>query len=181
MQSVAEIVRAHSTGGTTDAARVQSSVERHASSATQGAHGPTPEEQSEELADAFAYKVSDADRKAVEQKRIYCILPWCETSLEQRATSRMHRPRASGLPSLMEICRPRVATEPPGMQVTLATLHTRPSSAAGDSGVQITFAVGKSHLQSVGESHSRRTLEPSFRGQRQLRLEVCKSHLQHAG
>ena len=144
VQSVAEIVRAHSTGGTTDAAlafNLRSNVMRAVLPKVLRAHGPTPEEQSEELADAFAYKVSDADRKAVEQKRIYCILPWCETSFEQRATSRMHRPRASGLPSLMEICRPRDATEPPGTQVTLATLHTRPIARR-----RVTW-VRKSHLR----------------------------------
>ena len=79
VQSVAEILRSYSTGGATDAAlafNLRSNVTRANMPKQLRAHGASPDEQSEELADAFAYKLSDADRKAVEQKRIDCILPW---------------------------------------------------------------------------------------------------------
>ena len=79
IQSVAEVVRTHSSGGGTDAAlsfNLRSNLMRAILPKVLRAHGVTPEEQHEELADAFAYKVSDADRKSVEQTRIYYILPW---------------------------------------------------------------------------------------------------------
>ena len=88
VQSVAEVIRAHSTGGATDAAlafNLRSNVMRAVVPKVFRAHGASPAEQSEEMADGFAYKLSESDRKAVEQKRIDCILPWCGHGLERGA------------------------------------------------------------------------------------------------
>ncbi len=79
VQQVAELVRAHGTGGSTDAALalgLRGNVLRAVLPKVLCAHGVTEDEQIEELADGFAYKMSEADRRAIEQKRVDFTEPW---------------------------------------------------------------------------------------------------------
>ena len=79
VQSVGELLRSQSSGGATDAAlafNLRSSVTRATMPKVLRSHGASVAEQSEELADGFAYKQSSADRTAVEQKRIDCLEHW---------------------------------------------------------------------------------------------------------
>ena len=79
IQVTAASIRRHSTGGGDDgslALGLRSTLQRTSLPKQLQAHKASPEEQGEEMADAFAYKLSEADRLAVEQKRFDLIEPW---------------------------------------------------------------------------------------------------------
>lgn len=82
VQTVAENIRQHAVGGATDAAlaaNLRSNVERSMLPKILRAHGTTPEEVSSEMVDGFTYKLSEADRKSVEQQRVDLIPHWYAT------------------------------------------------------------------------------------------------------
>lgn len=79
VQSAAETIRTHSTGGATDAslaANLRSNILRATLPKVLRAHGASPDEQNEALVDGFSYMLNASDRKAVEQKRIDLVAHW---------------------------------------------------------------------------------------------------------
>ena len=79
VQTVAETIRTHSVGGATDAAlanNLRANVLRARLPKVFRSHNVSSEELSEELTDGFAYKLSDANRVMVEQKRIDLLPHW---------------------------------------------------------------------------------------------------------
>jgi hypothetical protein len=93
VQAIASFIRAHGGGGNTDAAlahNLRSDLLRATLPKVFRAHGATAAELGEEMADSFIYKRSAADRKAVEQKRIDLISPWCaHTPFATKSRTRM--------------------------------------------------------------------------------------------
>jgi len=79
VHAVAEALRAHGTGGVTAAAmafNLRSNILRATLPKFLRASNVTTEEQCEELGDAFVYKLSAADRRSIEQKRLDCMSRW---------------------------------------------------------------------------------------------------------
>lgn len=78
LQAVAATIRRYSAGGAADgplALNLKPDMLRVTMSAFFKAHTTKPEDQADELSDAFAYKSSAEDRVAVEQKRMHLIQP----------------------------------------------------------------------------------------------------------
>ena len=79
VQGMASLLRRHTSGGPEDGAlarNMKADLLRAMLPKQLRAHTGGPDDQGEELSDSFAYKISDADRLAVEQKRFDLIKPW---------------------------------------------------------------------------------------------------------
>jgi len=74
---MASLLRRHTSGGPEDGAlarNMKADLLRAMLPKQLRAHTGGPDDQGEELSDSFAYKISDADRLAVEQKRFDLVV-----------------------------------------------------------------------------------------------------------
>ena len=126
--------------GATDAAlavNLRSNVERSMLPKVLRAHGATPEEASSEMVDGYTYKLSEADRKSVEQQRVDLLPHWC-------ASRRSNAPPINQRPSSRQIERRDVPAMEPTRRSASVTTRSAARHRANSADAHLSFRLSAS-------------------------------------